>query len=194
MSVDLDAPYGLRPVKHMNGMPWSGAVRRIKIASEYGTDIFNGDVVSLAAGGTIEKVTGTTSFSNAIGVFLGVESSSGDALNYLLHRQMWESGTKADDAMAYVADDPFTLFQIRCDDSISQDVIGSNFGVNQGSGDSATGKSGVGLDVSTGNSTNTLPLRVIDIVPGTLDNDYPEVLVKFNTHMYLSGTGRSYSP
>lgn len=190
----IAAPYGLRPVKHMNGMPWAGAVRRLRIASEYNTAIFNGDVVGLAADGTVVKVTGTASFSSAIGVFLGVESSSGDRLNYLLHQHMWVAGTDADDAFAYIEDDPFALFQIQADDELAEDAIGSNFGVNQTAGDAGTGNSRVSLDVSTGNTTASLPLRVIDFVPGERGLAFPDVLVRLNTHAYMNTTGLAYSP
>ena len=38
------APYGFRPVGLLGGGSWSDAIRHIKIANNYGTAIFYGDV------------------------------------------------------------------------------------------------------------------------------------------------------
>ena len=41
----IDAPYGLKPIGMIGGHSYAGATRKIPIASNYGTGIFNGDVV-----------------------------------------------------------------------------------------------------------------------------------------------------
>ena len=69
-------PYGLRAVNLIGGIPFAGSTRQISIASGYGTNIFNGSVVSIAATGTIEIVTtngdNSTPFpAGTIGVFVG---------------------------------------------------------------------------------------------------------------------------
>ena len=51
------APYGLRAVNHIGGTPYAGSTRLLSIASGYGTNIFNGSVVSIVAAGTVELVT-----------------------------------------------------------------------------------------------------------------------------------------
>ena len=50
-------PYGLKAVNLIGGQPYAGSTRQIKIASGYGTIIFNGSIVAIVAGGTIEIVT-----------------------------------------------------------------------------------------------------------------------------------------
>ena len=50
-------PYGFKPLNHIGGTPYAGAVRHIKIASGFGTNIFNGSIVNIVAAGTIEVVT-----------------------------------------------------------------------------------------------------------------------------------------
>ena len=49
----VSAPYGLRAVNRVDGLPYAGAIRQIPIASTYNTPIYYGDLVRLTAGGTI---------------------------------------------------------------------------------------------------------------------------------------------
>ena len=51
----VDAPYGLKPVNLIGGLPFAGATRQIPIANNYGTSIFNGDVVQLNSSGKIGR-------------------------------------------------------------------------------------------------------------------------------------------
>ena len=43
----VDAAYGFKPINELNGLPYAGAIRQIPIARNYGTAIFNGDLVEL---------------------------------------------------------------------------------------------------------------------------------------------------
>jgi len=56
---------------------------------------------------------------------------------------------------------------------------------------SATGNSRSGIDVASSDTTNTLPVRIIDVVPQTqlASGNYVELLVKLNTHQYNNTTG-----
>lgn len=51
----VSSPYGLKPVNLIGGQVFAGSTRNIPIASGYNTDIFNGDIVTLVAGGTVAK-------------------------------------------------------------------------------------------------------------------------------------------
>lgn len=177
------APYGLRPVNLLGGQPMSHGIRLYKIASGYATAIYQGDLVKLVVGGTIQKDTGTTS-ATPVGVFLGVEYTD-PTTKQLWHRNMWTASTVAADAMAYVCDDPDALFEMQADDTLGQSAIGANFAIVQGTGNATNGISGVSLDASTGNSTNTLPLRCVDYVNragSALGDTYTDVIVRINTH------------
>ena len=66
----VSAPYGLKPINRLDGMPYAGAVRHLKIASGYAANVFNGDLVQVVTGGTVEKFAGTTTGS-PVGVFVG---------------------------------------------------------------------------------------------------------------------------
>ena len=192
------APYGLRPINLIGGQVFAGSTRQIKIASGYTTNIFFGDIVAIGANGTIVKVTNVGTNADAfpagtVGVFLGCTYTEPN-LKYKLNAQYWPTGTVAADAMAYVCDDPDALFQIQADDAVTQTMLGSNFGVNQTAGSTATGNSKVSLDVGTRNTTATIGLRLVDFVEGpfsTVGDTYTDCIVKFNAgiHTYNNATG-----
>jgi hypothetical protein len=190
-------PYGLRPVNMLGGQVMTHGIRLYKIASGYATGIYNGDLVKLVVGGTIEKDTGTTS-TTAVGVFVGCEYE--DTAMGLLHRQYWPASTtpKANTtAWAYVVDDPDALFEIQADDTLGQNAIGTNAAIVQGAGSTATGNSGVALDASTIAATATLPLRIVDYVkrPGfsELGDAKTDMIVRINTHFNRTATGNAGS-
>lgn len=192
------APYGLRPINLIGGQLFSGSTRQLKIASGYAANIFFGDVVAIGVDGTIVKVTnvGTNADpfpAGTVGVFLGCTYTD-PTLKYKLNAQYWPTGTVASDAMAYVCDDPDTLFQVQADDSVTQTMLGSNFGVNQTAGSTTTGDSKISLDVATRNTTSTIAMRLVDFVNGpfsTVGDAYTDCIVKFNfgIHSYYNGTG-----
>lgn len=192
------APYGLRPINLIGGQQFAGSTRQIKIASGYAANIFFGDIVAIGVDGTIVKVTnvGTNADpfpAGTVGVFLGCAFTS-PTLKYFLNSQYWPTGTVASDAMAYVCDDPDTLFQIQADAAVTQTMLGSNFGVNQTAGSTTTGDSKISLDVATRATTNTVALRLVDFVNGpfsTVGDAFTDCIVKFNfgIHTYYNGTG-----
>jgi hypothetical protein len=63
--------YGLRPVRKLDGSPFINAQNRYRIATNYGTPIYQGDLVIPVTGGGIQRaVANTTDF--VVGVFNGV--------------------------------------------------------------------------------------------------------------------------
>lgn len=192
------APYGLRPIGRIDGMPYAGATRKLRIASGYNVNIGNGDLVQIAADGTITKVTelGTAASplpAGTVGVFVGCEYTD-PTLRYHLQAQMWRAGTVASDAFAYVVDDPNVAFQIQANGSLNQATLHSNIGLIQGAVNTATGNSTVSAATGTLGTANTIAFKIIDFVysdqsaPG---DAFTDVIVKFNpnSHAYLSGTG-----
>ena len=43
--ANVSEKFGLRPYKSLNGAPWNNAQNRYTIAANYGTAIFQGDLV-----------------------------------------------------------------------------------------------------------------------------------------------------
>ena len=199
------APYGARPVGTLSSSgSFTSKTRNLPIITTYGTQISNGDFVKVAANGTIEKDTGTTALT-AVGIFLGC-SYTDPTTSQKTFSNLWPASNAATDAMAYVLDDPFVLFQMQADEALNTTDRGLNASVVVTAGSSSIGKSKSALDGSTPATTNTLPLRIIDFVDGpkslppkgtTASDAYPDVIVKFNAassgsasnHSYLNATG-----
>ena len=195
----VSAPYGLKPVNLIGGQVFAGATRMMEIASGYATNIFYGDLVKRISDGTIEKDTGTAT-ATPVGVFLGV-SFTNSSTGQIQQQQFYpastsiKSGTKI---FAVVADDPDTLFQVAVVSGttvitgVGITAIGNNATLVQNAGSTTTGDSKVALLDSTA-TTNTLPIRIIDVVrdTATAADNFPEVIVKINfgMHQYNNATG-----
>jgi hypothetical protein len=193
----VDAPYGLKPINLIGGQVFAGATRQIPIASGYATNLLNGDVVKLVSDGTLEKDTGTTT-ATPVGVFLGCRYTDPN-LGYELYSQFYPANTVASDIVAYVADDPDQLFKVAVVSGttviagVGRTVVGNNVSLVQNAGSTVTGNSKVAVLSSSAATTNTLPIRVIDVVPDTKTgaDTYVELIVKFNfgMHQYQNATG-----
>ena len=195
----VSAPYGLKPVNLIGGQVFAGATRLMQIASGYATNIFYGDLVKRISDGTIEKDTGTTT-ATPCGVFLGVSftNSNGQVQQQQFYpaSQSIKSGTQI---FAVVADDPDTLFQVvSCSATTTVAgmgiaAIGSNIALIQNAGSTTTGNSKVAIDEGTQTTTNTLPIRIIDVVRETATgaDTFVEFIVKINAtmHQYNNSTG-----
>jgi len=195
----VSAPYGLKPVNLIGGQVFSGSTRLMEIASGYATNIFYGDLVKRISDGTIQKDTGTTT-ATPVGVFLGV-SFTNASTGQIQQQQYYpastsiKSGTKI---FAVVADDPDTLFQVAVVSGttvisgVGITAIGENATLVQNAGSTTTGDSKVALLDSTA-TTNTLPIRIIDVIrdTATAADNFPEVIVKINfgMHQYNNATG-----
>jgi hypothetical protein len=196
------APYGLRPVKRTDGMPYAGATSQYLIdpAGE-ATNLFYGQVVIIGADGYIalSTATGADITTNnlggngvgAIGVFVGCEyvNSSGQ----LVQAQYYPSGTANGGTIkAYVVDDPNVLFQAQLDGTGAQTVIGTNtfFAAVQSTstGSTTTGNSNSALDATV--QTAAAAFRIVAHVSPASDA-YPDVLVKFNpgAHQMTNNVG-----
>lgn len=186
-------PTGAEPIGTLSSSgSFTGKVRHLKIASNYGTAIFYGDFVKTVAGGTIEKDSGTTSLTTT-GVFMGCFYTD-PTTKQPTYSQYYPASTVASDIKAYVLDDPYVLMKMQGDASLAQTAIGNNVSMVQTAGSTDIGRSKNAVDSSTIVATTaTLPLRIIDFVDGpdsSVGDAYTDVIVKFNVgHQYLNTTG-----
>ena len=199
------APYGARPIGTLSASgSFTSKTRHLPIGASYGTQISNGDFCKLVADGEIEKDVGTTALTTC-GIFLGC-SYTDPTTGQKTFSNWWPASNAATDAMAYVLDDPFVVFQMQADEALNTTDRGLNASVVVTAGTTTLGKSKSALDGSTPATTNTLPLRIISFVDGpsslppkgtTASDAYPDVIVKFNAassgsasnHSYLNATG-----
>jgi len=187
----VSAPYGLKPINLIGGQVFAGQTRELPIASNYGTPVYNGDIVRLD-GGTIVKETGTTTVTTqgVTGVFLGC-SYTNPTTGQKLFANYYPGNIVADDILAYVADDPDQLFKVAVTGGatsttvtpISGAILGNNLAISQPStNDTISGNSNIGAYDSGSNTSQSLPFRVVGLVPETVNTsgNYSEVIVKWN--------------
>ena len=184
----VDAPYGLEAINSVDGKPYAGAIRQIPITASYGTAIYNGDIVKLVTGGTVEKsaIGANVTAQPTLGVFVGCQYVN--TQSQTVQAQYYPTGVTS--AVAYVVLDPQAAFKVAVTTagntsvvtSVTRAVVGTNMEIATGSGSNISGNSG--LSVVSGSAANTalLPVRVIDVVPETAVNatNFREVIVKMN--------------
>ena len=194
----VSGPYGLVPINLIGGQVFAGATRQIPIGSGETTAIFFGDVVNLNSDGNVTKLT-TTSSGSVVGVFLGctyVDPTLG-----LTFRQSYPGGLTNSTMQAYVQDDPDALFKAAvCDTGtttisfLTRTDVNRNAALVQNTGSTTTGNSAVAINDAT-DTTTTLPVRIVDVVPETAiagnPGSYTEVIVKWNfgVHRYYNALG-----
>lgn len=195
-------PYGFKPLNHIGGTPYAGAVRHIKIASGFGTNIFNGSIVNIVGAGTINVVITLGSNSDqfpagVIGVFVGCTYTDPTSKNKTFSNH-WPTGTVASDAMAYVVDDPQVLFQVQADGAVTQAELGENCHLaaaqSTSTGDTTSGVSNSAIDMSEIETTAAFAFRIVDFVESpdsTVGDAFTDLIVKFNAgiHSYENATG-----
>ena len=189
----LNGPYGLIPQNLIGGQVFAGSTRMIPIASGYSTGLYFGDVVQFGTTtnlGSVIQTTLTYNTTSAIagvaGIFLGVEYTPGSTPTSLgtgplygkQRSQYWPASMVANDAVAYVCDDPDTVFKAAVVANngtasstslinLSAPWVGSNLFLVRNAGSATTGNSAFALcagasDVRTATSA---PFRIVGIVP-----------------------------
>ena len=204
----VDAPYGLKPINLIGGLPFAGATRQIPIGNNYATAIYNGDVVQLNSSGNVIITTlqnNAAPVAGVIGVFLGCTYTN-PTTKQKLFSQYYPGNIASDDIMAYVADDPNALFKaVNVTSNVADSAVGGllpayvsravSFGTNAelvlNTGSATTGDGKMGIFIN--NVTTSLPLRVVDVVTDTANSsgNFVEFVVKFNAgyHAYNNATG-----
>jgi hypothetical protein len=186
--ANTDAPFGLRPSRSSIS---ANTQNRYRIANNYGTAIFQGDLVAMVTGGGIERVAaGGTGL--ILGVFNGCQYTDPTS-----GKPTWSAyypgSVAADDIMATVIDDPNATFEIQADDTFPVTDLAGNYDIVATAGDTTSGRSNLELEVGTADSTvATLPLKAIDISQDPENSDTSSantnVIVKINNHLFSAGT------
>ncbi len=182
---------GFRPVRYLNGAPWTGAATKYFVRAADSTALFMGDAVKLDGGSDangIRSVTQATAGAAAVGVVVGMAV---DPL--LINSPQYRPASTARYIM--VVDDPNVLFEVQEDavgGALASDSVGLNASLIVGSGSTTTGQSGMQLDTSTAATTATLELKIMEFSQRP-DNEVAsanaKVIVKINNHQLGSHTG-----
>ena len=185
--ANTDAAFGMRPVKMIGGAPYTGGQSRYRIAANYGTSIFMGDMVAQVTGGGVEVHADGGSVP-IVGVFNGCRFTD-PTTGKETFSPYYPASTNAADIEAFVIDDPNVVFEIQADAAFPVADLFGNFDiVYTSSGSTTTGRSGAELDVTTGATTANLPIKAIDISqdPENSDvgSDATNVYVVIQNHIF----------
>jgi len=197
----IAAPYGLRPVSLIGGLPYAGSTRMIPISSGFASNVFFGQPVGVASGVlTAASMATTTGANGAVGVFFGCTYTDPN-LRYKVFRQFWPSGTVASDAEAYVVDDPNVVMQIQHSGTVAATAIGLNVAMTATTGGSTTTGNSTFAATGTPAVTATLPLRIVGFVDGPESRPgdaFTDLLVKWNapnvTSQVVNGGHAYFNP
>jgi len=160
--ANQDAAFGMRPLRMIGGQAFHGGQSRYRIAANYGTNIFQGDMVAQVTGGTVE-VHADGGTVPIVGVFNGCRFTD-PTTGKETFKNFYPASTNASDIEAFIIDDPNVIYEIQCDAAFPiADLFGNFDIVYTTSGSTVTGISGAELDVTTGATTAGLPLKAIDI-------------------------------
>lgn len=134
------------------------------------TAIYTGDPVKLLSTGYIAQWSAGTAVSQLAGIFWGCRYLS-TSLGRVITNNYWPGSDASGDVTALVIPCVFNVPQYFV---VQTDSTGAtfadkyrNYDVALGTGSTANGRSGAYLDLSTGNTTATLPFRLVDLWGGT---------------------------
>jgi len=182
--------FGLKAVRSLDGSDFINAQNRYRIASNYGTAIFQGDLVTPVTGGGIERHT-AGSGTPVVGVFNGCFYTD-PTTQKPTWKNYYPASIVASDIMAFVIDSPDQVYKIDSDGAFAVADIFKNFHVTAVSGNTVTGTSEVQLDYSNSGIKITTVLQAIDISQDVGNDEAGvvnvDVLVRINNHFYKTGT------
>ena len=191
--ANQDAAFGMRPVKMIGGAPWTGGQSRYRIAANYGTSIFQGDMVMQVTGGTVEiHADGGT--VPIVGVFNGCQYTD-PTTGEQVFSNYYPASTNASDIIAFIVDDPMVVFEVQANAAFPiADLFGNFDIVYTTAGSTVTGISGAELNVGDGGTGTTLSVKAIDISEDPENSDVSSantnVLVTIQNHIFgVKGAG-----
>lgn len=200
MSYGTNSPWGLTPVRYLNGAPWNGQMTAYRLLSGYATNLFSGDPVTPAAAvnGTITIATaGHGAAANTIlGAFYGVEYTNAQGVP--VWQKYWAANTVtfgAADAVVWVVDDPMVIFNVQANANpgVTNAQLLRNVDMVAGAGSTVSGLSGWMLDTGTFGTDATRQLKVVRFVPvvdastNLPSGAFNNVECLINNHYYKAG-------
>lgn len=197
--ANTDAPCGLQPIYGVHAQH----CHMYRITNNYGTALFINDPVRLEATGTVEQpaVTGEYFLGVIVAIFKqnGPKTYRPENLEPVVYFAATPGTTY--DYWALILDDPSYRFRVQDDGATT--ITYTDIGLNADvifthSGDTTSGLSKCELDADTKATTNTLPLRILELSPewdtkAGAWNAYAAVnakwIVNINLHQTLYTTG-----
>jgi hypothetical protein len=190
--TNIDAPQGFVPVRQAGGCGGTPArnaysTKGYAIASGYATALYRGAPVEMtgtsdAEGRPYIQISAVNSSVKVVGVFDGWEGVIG---NRHESHPYWIASTVSPNAVAYVFDDPNTIFSIQ-NDSVAATPAATDIGEQAdwtptaSTGGNSLGVSSIELDTSTiGTGT---ALQIVDLAHGSTFGEHANYHVLINEH------------
>jgi len=187
------APFGFRASFHNSGQIRPKAY---VIASGYAANIFQGDPVKLVDAGTVQLGTsdgtrsGTVAGILLLGIFAGCQYN--DSLGKPTVSAYWPTGTAGTEIIAYVYDDPETLFETQYTNpgtpgtTTMQTAVGEQMDwvVASPGGSTATGLSNTQIGVIETTSGQFQLTGFAGEINDSITDAYNVVIVRINEHIY----------
>lgn len=189
--ANQNGAFGFNPVRMQGSAPSSNGQTRYAIANGENTgNIFQGALVKMVAGGTIQVATGVADI--ALGVFNGAQWVDTATKKPTWSNYFPNTTTSYDGIInAFVLDDPNQLFEVQVSGAFANTNIGQTANiVNMTDGYTGSGTSQAQVDSSTfGTGANTA-VRVIGLSDNPENSDVTadncNIVVKLNKHFYSS--------
>jgi hypothetical protein len=194
--ANQDAPFGLTPIRSIDGSDYDNAQISVCALSSYDTNLFVGDPVKIATGSNDSEFPGYFK----PGTLPAIEkAAAGDAFDFVItaFRPNMEAedfnilyGPASTKRTIEVVPVLTTVFEIQESGAITAADVGKKASINGGSGSTVTGISGVELDSATiGTGTELLVLGLGKASNNSIgDNAVWEVMVsETNTAQVLPG-------
>jgi hypothetical protein len=185
------APFGFRPSYHNSGQMRPKAY---VIASAYAANIFSGDPVKLTDNGVVQlgtsdgTRTGTVDGISLLGIFAGCQYL--DATGKPTISPFWPSGTTGTEIVAWVYDDPETLFDVQYTNPSAGTTVQTAVGeecdwtVASPGGSTQTGLSNCQLTAIQATSGQFQITGFAYSIFDSITDAYVQVTVRINEHHY----------
>ena len=187
----ISAPFGFRPSYHNSGQMRPKAY---VITSAYAANIFSGDPVKLTDNGVIQLGTsdgtrsGTTDGISLLGIFAGCQYN--DASGKPTISPFWPSGATGTEIVAWVYDDPETLFDVQYTNPSAGTTVQTAVGeecdwtVASPGGSTQTGLSTTQIGAIQATSGQFQITGFSYNINDSLTDAYVQVTVRINEHHY----------
>ena len=185
------APFGFRPSYHNSGQMRPKAYT---IASTYAANIFSGDPVKLTDNGVVQlgtsdgTRTGTVDGISLLGIFAGCQYL--DANGKPTISPFWPSGATGTEIVAWVYDDPETLFDVQYTNPSAGTTVQTAVGeecdwtVASPGGSTSTGLSNCQLTAIQATSGQFQITGFAYSIFDSITAAYVQVSVRINEHHY----------
>lgn len=173
-------PFGLIPVRQPIGDSRGNAYT---IATGYGTQISKYQSVILNTNGT---VTAGTAAADLLGVFMGCEYT--DATGKRVVSNYWPASTTATNIVAWVVDDPATVYLVQADGAVAQTAVGDQADITNATAN-GNGFSQCTLASSLAGAGVQAQFRIVQIdtsIDNAAGDAFTKVLVQIARHQYVA--------